>query len=82
MFDVFEALLTRQRADDRVEVTSLSNQAVRATGRQREISPAVDPLTRTVRVKVGLEDPLPEMTLGAPVAGAGRFDRRDVVVVP
>lgn len=82
VFDVYEALLARQPADDRIAITLLSNPSIRATGRVREIAPAIDPSTGTVRVKIAIDNPPPEMGLGAAVAGVGRFQARDVVVLP
>jgi RND family efflux transporter MFP subunit len=82
IFDVYEALLARRPADDRIAIALLSNPSIKATGRVREIAPAIDPSTGTVRVKIALDDPPAEMGLGAAVAGVGQFQPREVVVLP
>jgi RND family efflux transporter MFP subunit len=78
VFDLHEGLLARQPADDTVEIALVSNPAVRATGKVREVAPAIDPSTGTVRVKIALGAPPAAMTLGAAVTGVGRL-RRDMV---
>jgi RND family efflux transporter MFP subunit len=82
VFDVYEALLVRQPADDRIAVTLLSNPSIGTTGRVRQVGPAIDAASGTVKVKVALDDPPQQMGLGAPVAGVGQFQPRDVVVLP
>jgi RND family efflux transporter MFP subunit len=65
-----------------IAVTLLSNPAVKATGRVREISPVADAVTRTFQIKVALDNPPAEMRFGASVAG--RLDRKaePMVVLP
>lgn len=82
VFEVFEALPAKPPGDKRVEITLLSNPAIRTIGTVREISPTVDAARGTVRVKIGLDDTPPEMSLGAPVQGAGRFNPTDTIVLP
>jgi len=48
----------------------------------RELSPAVNPSTETVMVKVGLRQTPPTMTLGALVNGTGPLKQQKVVLVP
>jgi membrane fusion protein, multidrug efflux system len=68
IFDVQESLAAHGLAmGARAEVALLSNPGVKTTGLVREVSPAVDAKSGTVRVKVGLDATLPEMTLGASV---------------
>ena len=47
----------------------VSDSDVTAVGYVREISPAVDPKSSTVRVKVAIQNPPPAMTLGSAIAG-------------
>ncbi|GEO17622.1 acriflavin resistance protein [Microvirga aerophila] len=82
VFNVYETIFTRQPADPAIELTLVSDPAVKAEGTVREISPTVDPSSGTVRVKVGIEHPPAAMTLGAAVVGEGRFQARKLVMVP
>jgi membrane fusion protein, multidrug efflux system len=82
VFDVYEVLLVKPPADRSIELILLSNPSVKAVGTVREIAPTIDPSTGTVRVKIGIDSPPPEMGLGAPVAGIARFQSRDVVALP
>lgn len=83
VFDVFETLLGASPQRDRtVEIRLLSDPSVRTIGKVREVSPTVDQASGTVRVKVGLSDSPPEMGLGAPVSGTGRFTPRNTIILP
>ncbi|MFC3694601.1 efflux RND transporter periplasmic adaptor subunit [Chenggangzhangella methanolivorans] len=82
VFEVFEALTAKPPGDKRVEITLLSDPSIKTVGTVREISPTVDAARGTVRVKIGIDDTPPEMTLGAPVQGAGRFKPTDTIVLP
>ena len=82
VFHVYESIFTHKLADPAIELTLVSDPAVKAKGTVREISPTVDPSSGTVRVKVGIEHPPAAMTLGAAVIGEGRFQPRKLVVVP
>lgn len=82
VFDVFEALPANPPPDKHVDITLLSNPKVTAVGLVREISPTVDASRGTVRVKIGIDRAPPEMGLGAPVSGAGRFKARETVTLP
>lgn len=82
VFDVFEALPAKPPGDKRVEITLISNPAVKTIGVVREVSPTVDAASGTVRVKIGIEQTPPEMGLGSAVQGAGRFSPTDTIVLP
>ena len=82
VFDIYETLLTRKPDHDTIAITLLSNPAIKATGKVREIAPAIDATTGTVRVKITIEQPPPEMGLGAAVTGVGRFQSRELVKLP
>lgn len=82
VFDVPADLLARVPRNARIEV-GLSTQAnATASGRVREVSPQADPETGTFRVRVGLEDPPPEMRLGSIVTGRTVIPRRGGMVIP
>lgn len=68
VFDVDEFFLG-ELAEGDVRLRLLSDARVTAIGRVREVSPAVDPKTSTVRVKVTIQNPPVEMRLGSAVAG-------------
>jgi len=51
-------------------------------GRIREVSPGVDPVTRTYTVKVALPDPPEAFRFGATVIGRARFPPQPVVDLP
>lgn len=82
VFEVYERLLARRPAEDTIELALVSNPAVRTTGRIREVAPAIDPATGTVRVKISIDAPPPAMTLGAAVTGIGRFHPDTVFILP
>ncbi|MGX7708907.1 efflux RND transporter periplasmic adaptor subunit [Methylobacterium sp. Gmos1] len=82
VFIVSETLLAEPPEGKTVEIILLSDPRVRTTGTVREISPAVDPSSGGVRVKIGLTQVPPEMSLGATVAGLGRFRAKPSVSLP
>ena len=55
---------------------------IKTAGIVREVSPAVDPKSGTVKVKLGLTKTPPEMTLGAIVTGRARIGEREAIVLP
>lgn len=69
VFDVPERLLSRSPRDPVVTVALVTDPAVRAVGRVREIAPQADPVTRTFRVRVGLIDPPAGLRLGSTITG-------------
>jgi membrane fusion protein, multidrug efflux system len=82
VFDVYEALLLEGGAPPDVIVSLVSNPAIIAKGRVREVAPAVDQATGTVRVKVILEPASETMPLGAPVVGRASTDGEPAIVLP
>ncbi|AWI90968.1 efflux RND transporter periplasmic adaptor subunit [Methylobacterium sp. DM1] len=82
VFNVYEALTAHPPGDKTIHVTLQSDPAVSVNGHVREISPTVDAASGTVRVKVGLDETPPAMSLGAVVIGRGRFASREAVVLP
>jgi RND family efflux transporter MFP subunit len=82
VFNVQESVFIQEPADRTVEITLVSDPKVKVAGTVREVAPAVDPANGTVRVKIGIERPPSEMTLGAAVIGEGRFKPRKLVVLP
>ena len=69
VFNVHETLVARTPSAPAVTITLLSDPQIRATGQVREISPAVDPASGSIRVKVAIPDTPAGMPLGAAVIG-------------
>lgn len=82
VFIVSETLLAEPPEGKTIDIILLSDPRVRTTGTVREISPAVDPSSGGVRVKIGLSKVPPEMSLGATVAGIGQIRTRPAVSLP
>jgi RND family efflux transporter MFP subunit len=69
VFDVPESMLFGDVEHGRVSLALVSGPGVTATGYVRELSPAVDPRSSTVRLKVAIENPPTAMALGSAIAG-------------
>ena len=82
VFEVFEALLANPPAERQVELALVSDPSIKTIGVVREVAPTVDAREGTVRVKIGIDNPPPEMGLGAPVSGVAWFKPQDSVVLP
>ncbi|TPN56410.1 efflux RND transporter periplasmic adaptor subunit [Mesorhizobium sp. B1-1-9] len=82
VFNVQETLVARTPASPAVTITLLSDPQVRATGKVREISPAVDPASGSVRVKVGIPDTPAGMPLGAAVIGSVSAKQAKAILLP
>ncbi len=82
VFDVYEAIFALVPEDAKAEIALVSDPKITAEGVVREISPAVDTNTGTVRVKVGIPQTPPAMTLGAVVTGSGNLKSSKVVILP
>ena len=82
VFEVYEAVFALVPDDVKVEIALASDPKIAAPGTVREIAPAVDTNTGTVRVKIGIPNTPPAMTLGAVVTGSGNLKQRDVVILP
>jgi RND family efflux transporter MFP subunit len=65
-----------------VEVRLVGDQNLVAEGTVREISPGVDPVTRTYTVKVALIDAPPAFLLGASVVGRAKLPTQSVINLP
>lgn len=81
VFDVSESVFF-QEPEDKIAITLLSDRDVTAVGRVREVSPAIDAKSSTVRVKVAIENPPAAMTLGSAIAGTARWKSMNQIVVP
>src|SRR5476651_2396906 len=68
VFNVYESLLVEPPADQTITVTLLDNPAIQATGKVREVTPAVSAQSGTVQVKVALGALPAGMDLGSVVS--------------
>jgi membrane fusion protein, multidrug efflux system len=82
VFDVYESIFFGDFDGGPVSLTLVADPNVTAIGRVREVSPAVNPKSATVRVKVAIQNPPAAMMLGSAVAGAARWKPVAQVAVP
>jgi len=82
VFDVDESILLADIDQDEVSLALVSDARVTAKGHVREVSPAVDPKSLTVRVKVAIEHPPARMTLGSAITGTVRFHSAPQIALP
>jgi len=69
VFDVYESVFLGQTGNGSVALALVSDSSVTAIGHVREVSPAVEAKSATIRVKVSIEDPPAAMALGSAIAG-------------
>lgn len=82
VFDVPAAILEMSARDPDISVALSQSPTVSARGRVREVAPGADPVTGTIRVRVGLIDPPSELRLGSTVTGTATFGDVRVIEVP
>ena len=82
VFDVSESMFLGDMAGGRVSLALVSGPDVTGVGYVREISPAVDPKSSTVRVKVAIQNPPPAMTLGSAIAGTAGTKPATEITLP
>lgn len=68
--------------DSTVEVTLSENKKISTRGQIREIAPQTDAATRTIAVKIGLNDPPADMRLGSTVTGRIVMPNAQIIDVP
>ena len=81
VFDVDEFFLG-ELDEGPVALTLVSDRTVTASGVVREVSPAVDPKSSTVRVKVAIQNPPAALTLGSAVAATRTSQTAAQITVP
>ena len=82
VFNVQETLVAKTAPSPSVTITLLADPQVKALGKVREVSPAVDPASGSVRVKVGIADTPAGMPLGATVIGSVNARPAQAVILP
>lgn len=82
VFDVPARVIQTAPADAEVVVVLSSDPKVRTTGRVREVAPQADPVTRTFKVRIGLNDPPAAMRLGSTVTGSVQLGAGPGIEIP
>lgn len=82
VFNVDEALVARTPVAPDVTIALISDPRIKAMGKVREVSPAVDPASGSIRVKVTVPNTPIEMPLGAAVTGTITSQAQQAVVLP
>jgi membrane fusion protein, multidrug efflux system len=82
VFDVPETIFFGEVDHASVSLSLVSDSGVAGAGSVREISPAVNPKSSTVRVKVAIENPPAEMSLGSAVTGTVAVKAAAEIAVP
>ena len=82
VFDVPSQVIRSAPANPDIMVSLADDPSVKVRGHVREVSPQADPVTRTFKVKVALEDPPEAMRLGATVNGVMTTVQDAVIEVP
>nr|WP_292832707.1 efflux RND transporter periplasmic adaptor subunit [Mesorhizobium sp.] len=82
VFNVQETLVVSTVPDPAVTIALVSDPKVTATGRVREISPAVDPASGSIRVKVAIPETPAALPLGAAVVGTVSAKAQKGIVLP
>lgn len=74
--------IARAKVGMKVKVWLQAKPSITVEGAVREIAPNADPITGTYTVKVTLDNPPPEMFIGAVVVGEVSFEGKVVVTLP
>ena len=82
VFDVPKSMFLGDMEGGSVSLALVSGPDVTGVGYVREISPAVDPKSSTVRVKVAIQNPPPAMTLGSAIAGTAGTKPATEITLP
>jgi RND family efflux transporter MFP subunit len=69
VFDVPAQVIRSAPADVDILIALTDDPSVTASGRVRQVDPQADPVTRTFKVRVSVNNPPPAMRLGATVTG-------------
>jgi len=82
VFDVPAQVLRTAPGDADVIIALTDDPSVTAKGRVRQVDPQADPVTRTFKVRVAVNDPPPAMRLGATVSGRMEVDHGHGISLP
>jgi RND family efflux transporter MFP subunit len=82
VFDVPAQVMRGVPEDAQISLSLADDPSVTAKGRVRQVDPQADPITRTFKVRVSVNNPPPEMRLGATVTGRMDMDSSQGFAVP
>jgi RND family efflux transporter MFP subunit len=82
VFDVPAQVLRTAPAEADVVISLTDDPSVTTKGRVRQVDPQADPVTRTFKVRVAVNDPPPAMRLGATVSGRMEVDHGHGISLP
>jgi membrane fusion protein, multidrug efflux system len=82
VFDVPAQVLRTAPPNADVILALTDDPSVTAKGRVRQVDPQADPVTRTFKTRVALNDPPPAMRLGATVTGRMEIDHGHGISIP
>ena len=82
VFDVPGQILREAAPDSVITVTLADDPQIKALGRVREVSPQADPVTRTFRVWIGLDNVPEAMRLGSTVNGQVTVANTAAIEIP
>jgi RND family efflux transporter MFP subunit len=82
VFNVPAPLIRDAPKDPMITVALSDDPTIRTTGHVREVSPQADPTTGTYIVRVALDNPPPEMRLGATVVGSIQLTSKPAIRIP
>jgi RND family efflux transporter MFP subunit len=82
VFDVDESIFFGDFESGQISLALVSDPNVTAVGQVREVSPALDPKSSTVRVKVAIQNPPAAMTLGSAVVGTAKRKPVSQIALP
>jgi membrane fusion protein, multidrug efflux system len=82
VFDVPAQVLRTAPAEADVLIALTDDPSVTARGRVRQVDPQADPVTRTFRVRVAVNEPPQAMRLGATVSGRMEVDHGHGLSIP
>ena len=82
VFDVYESVFFGDFNGSQISLALVSDPNVTTTGYVREVSPAIDPKSSTIQVKVAIQNPPPEMALGSAVAGTANANPLAEITMP
>lgn len=82
VFNVQEMALSGNERPASITVALVSKPSVTAAAKVREISPTLDRSLGTVSVKLAIDNPPPEMTLGSAISANVIFGREERISVP
>ena len=82
VFDVPAQVIRSAPADAAITVALADDPSVTAKGRVRQVDPQADPITRTFKVRVSVNDPPSAMRLGATVTGRMDAELAKGIAIP